>query len=77
MSDTTKNSVHLTDVYEYVCSAGISKKNGYVHPDQHTLTTVSDGGGKFRIILGNDGGFAYTNSDADPGINEGDWRATK
>jgi len=77
LSDTTKNSVHLTDVYEDVGSDGISKKNGYVHPDQHTLTTVSDGGGKFRIILGNDGGFAYTNSDADPGINEGDWRATK
>ena len=77
LGDSTKNSVHLTDVYEDVGSDGIHKKNGYVHPDQHTLTTVSDGAGKFRIILGNDGGFAYTNSAADPGINEGDWRATK
>ena len=77
LADNTKNSVHLTDVYEDVGSDGISQKNGYVHPDQHTITTVSDGGGKFRLVVGNDGGLAISNSSSDPGVNEGDWIATK
>ena len=55
----------MTDVYEDVGSDGISQKNGYVHPDQHTITTVSDGGGKFRLIVGNDGGLAISNSSSD------------
>ena len=40
------------------------------------ITTVSDGGGKFRLVE-NDGGLAISNSSSDPGVNEGDWIATK
>ena len=63
MSDTTKISTSITDVYTTFDNDvttepyNYGKKNGYVHPDQHTMTIFSDGVSNFRLIVGNDGGL--------------------
>jgi len=70
--DNTKNSTHITDGYW-----DVDGKNRYVHVDHHFLTTINDGGGKFRILNGSDGGIAVSNSAADPGINNNDFFASQ
>ena len=75
-NDTTKISEELTDVYNYI-SDGLHKKNGYVHPDQHTMSVFADGSGNYRLVVGNDGGPAISNLSPDPGINDNDWQATE
>ena len=77
LDDTSKISLHITDVYNDIDSDEVLKKNGYVHPDQHTMTTFSDGNGKYRLIVGNDGGPAISNLSSDPGVNDNDWQATQ
>ena len=63
-----KNTTHLTDGYNE-----IDTLNNDVHVDHHFLTVIKDGGGKFRILNGNDGGVAVTKSSASPGEVEGDF----
>ena len=77
LDDTTKSSQAITDVYNDIDSDGVQKINGYVHPDQHTMTTFSDGSGNFRLIVGNDGGPAISDMSADPGVNDKSWQATE
>ena len=75
--DTTKISQAITDVYSEINSDGVAKINGYVHPDQHTMTTFSDGISKFRLIVGNDGGPAISDFSSDPGVLDKSWQATE
>ena len=63
-----KNTTHLTDGYN-----DIDTLNNDVHVDHHFLTIIKDGGGKFRILNGNDGGVALTKSSTTPGEVEGDF----
>tara|TARA_B100000963_G_scaffold283247_1_gene251954 strand:- start:647 stop:4108 length:3462 start_codon:yes stop_codon:yes gene_type:complete len=77
LDDTTKSSQAITDVYSEIDSDGVGKINGYVHPDQHTMTTFSDGLGNFRLIVGNDGGPAISDMSPDPGVNDKSWQATE
>ena len=63
-----KNTTHLTDGYNE-----IDTLNNDVHVDHHFLTVIKDGGGKFRILNGNDGGVAVTKSSMTPGEVEGDF----
>ncbi len=63
-----KNTTHLTDGYNE-----IDTLNNDVHVDHHFLTIIKDGGGKFRILNGNDGGVALTKSSTTPGEVEGDF----
>ena len=63
-----KNTTHLTDGYN-----DIDTLNNDVHVDHHFLTVIKDGGGKFRILNGNDGGVALTKSSTTPGEVEGDF----
>ncbi len=63
-----KNTTHLTDGYNE-----IDTLNNDVHVDHHFLTVIKDGGGKFRILNGNDGGVAVTKSNTSPGEVEGDF----
>ena len=72
LADTTKNSTHLTDGY-----GEVDAKNWYVHVDQHFLGTIDDGGGKFRILNGSDGGVAVTLSATDPGNIDNTWANVK
>ena len=75
--DTTKFSQAITDVYNQISSDGVPKKNGYVHPDQHTMTIFSDGISNFRLIVGNDGGPAISDISPDPGVDDKSWQATE
>ena len=68
LGDNTKNSTHLTDAY-----GAVDWKNYWVHVDQHFLGTIDDGGGKFRILNGSDGGVAVTLSATDPGNLNNTW----
>lgn len=77
LEDTTKISQAITDVYSEINSDGVPKINGYVHPDQHTMTTFSDGVSKFRLIVGNDGGPAISDFSSDPGVLDKSWQATE
>ena len=63
-----KNSIHLTDGYN-----DIDSLNTNVHVDHHFLGVIKDGGGKFRILNGNDGGVAVSKSTTNPGENDGDF----
>ncbi len=75
--DTTKSSQAITDVYSQISSDGVPKINGYVHPDQHTMSIFSDGVSNFRLIVGNDGGPAISDFSSDPGVNDKSWQATE
>ena len=82
MSDTTKISTSITDVYQTFDNDvtaepyNYGKKNGYVHPDQHTMTIFSDGISNFKLIVGNDGGPAISDFSNDPGVNDKSWQAS-
>ena len=75
--DTTKSSQAITDVYSQISSDGVPKINGYVHPDQHTMSIFSDGVSNFRLIVGNDGGPAISDFSSDPGVIDKSWQATE
>ena len=72
----TKLNTYMADAYGDF--TGINRFNfaysSGVHPDQQFLDVIKDGGGKFRILNGNDGGVVVSVSSLDPGVNEGDFR---
>ncbi len=63
-----KDGIHITDGYN-----DIDSLNTNVHVDHHFLGTIKDGGGKFRILHGNDGGVAVSKSSINPGETDGDF----
>lgn len=65
-ADKTYVSTRMTNGYG-------SSPNSYVHVDQHTLVTVPEAGGVFRLLLGNDGGVYVTDPSDDPGVANGSW----
>ncbi len=46
-----------------------------LHPDHHNIIVQKDNeiAETFRILVSNDGGVHYSNTSADPGVNDGDW----
>ena len=54
-------------------NSNLVQKNTNVHVDQHGLKVIKGANNTFRIVLANDGGVFLSNSDTDPGVDEGDW----
>ena len=52
---------------------GLNVANRNVHVDNHGLFAIKGSNNEFQLVLSNDGGVYFSNFDADPGVNEGNW----
>ncbi|MFM8914046.1 MAG: VPS10 domain-containing protein, partial [Flammeovirgaceae bacterium] len=50
-------------------------KNSNVHVDHHNLVAIQMSPSTYRLLNGNDGGVALSNTSSQPGINNGDWQS--
>ncbi|MEE3112809.1 MAG: hypothetical protein VX263_01775, partial [Bacteroidota bacterium] len=67
----TKTDTRVSDAYNGSIN-GFGWTNG-VHPDQQFIDVIDDGGGNFRLLVGNDGGVDVSVSNSDPGTTNGDF----
>jgi len=70
-STNTKTDTRVSDAYNNSIN-GFSWTSG-VHPDQQFIDVIDDGGGNFRLLVGNDGGIDVSVSNSDPGTTNGDF----
>ena len=70
-STNTKTDTRVSDAYNGSIN-GFGWTNG-VHPDQQFIDVIDDGGGNFRLLVGNDGGVDVSVSNSDPGTTNGDF----
>ncbi len=70
-STNTKTHERVSDAYGGSIN-GFGWTNG-VHPDQQFIGVIDDGGGNFRLLVGNDGGIDVSVSNSDPGTTNGDF----
>ena len=70
-STNTKTETRVSDAYGGSIN-GFGWTSG-VHPDQQFIDVIDDGGGNFRLLVGNDGGVDVSVSSSDPGTTNGDF----
>jgi len=70
-STNTKTDTRISDAYNGSIN-GFGWTSG-VHPDQQFIDVIDDGGGNFRLLVGNDGGVDVSVSNSDPGTTNGDF----
>ncbi|MEM1134767.1 MAG: T9SS type A sorting domain-containing protein [Bacteroidota bacterium] len=68
LSQFSRSSINIADVYNQ--NSGLNRN---VHPDQHNLIILKEGGETFRILNANDGGIYVTDPENDPGVAQGTW----
>ena len=70
-STNTKTDTRVSDAYGNSINGFFW--TGGVHPDQQFIDVIDDGGGNFRLLVGNDGGIDVSVSNSDPGTTNGDF----
>ncbi len=70
-STNTKTDTRISDAYGGSINGFFW--TGGVHPDQQFIDVIDDGGGNFRLLVGNDGGIDVSVSNSDPGTTNGDF----